>query len=247
MKKGEKELFRLLSRNISSVVALASVLVSLAAFAVFMVMMVMAAFEIGIGFQFSGKILSDGFDDIAADSADNLDSMFRKRRLRASADSAAEKDVHIAFFEESGKRAVSAVSRRDDLHSADESVLNLEDCKGRGVPEMLEDFFVFTCCRDDHFAFSCFMSLIRVVAPAAATACRFVQAAIFRRRFEISVRNHNIHAGNQCGNDFAASGVEQALDRAARNPHPDGCFSLFHLFQIDEMSAGTQNAPVKGT
>ena len=79
MKKGEKELFRLLSRNISSVVALASVLVSLAAFAVFMVMMVMAAFEIGIGFQFSGKILSDGFDDIAADSADNLDSMFRKR------------------------------------------------------------------------------------------------------------------------------------------------------------------------
>ena len=83
MKKGGKELFRLLSRNISSVVALASVLVSVAAFAVFMVMMVMAAFEIGIGFQFSGKILSDGFDDIAADSADNLDSVFRKRRLRA--------------------------------------------------------------------------------------------------------------------------------------------------------------------
>ena len=109
--------------------ALASVLVSVAAFAVFMIMMVMAAFEIGIGFQFSGKILSDGFDDIAADSADTLDSVFRKRRLRASADSAAEKDVHIAFFEESGKRAVSAVSRRDDLHSADESVLNLEDCR----------------------------------------------------------------------------------------------------------------------
>ena len=74
-----------------------------------------------------------------------------KRPRDFAADSAAEKDVHIAFFEESGKRAVSAVSRRDDLHSADESVLNLEDCKGRGVPEMLEDFFVFTCCRDDHF------------------------------------------------------------------------------------------------
>ena len=78
--------------------------------------MVVIAAEVRIGFQFSFEIVSDGFDDIAGDPSDELDSRFRECLLRTAADTAAEKKIHLAFGEKSRECPVSGISGRDLLH-----------------------------------------------------------------------------------------------------------------------------------
>ena len=121
----------------------------------FAVVMV-TALEIWIYLKFAFQKSGDDFIHIACRTADQLDPGFRQRHLRSSSDAAADQQIHATFLQQPRQCSMSGLTAGQSPLRNYLALFDREDRKFRRVPEMLEDFVVFTCDRDFHGISSCF-------------------------------------------------------------------------------------------
>lgn len=118
-------------------------------------MVVVTALEIGDYLKFALQKSVDDLIHIACRAADQLDPGFRQRHLRSSSDAAADQQIHAAFLQQPRQCSVSGLTAGQNPLRNDLAIFDREDRKFRRMPEMLEDFVVFTCDRDFHGISSC--------------------------------------------------------------------------------------------
>ena len=115
-------------------------------FAVIMV----SAEESLAGNKASGQIRTDSIFDRSLGSADDLDAVLRQSVDRAAADASADQHVDLFAGKQSGKRAMSGISARNDGGRDDLPALAIVDGELRGMSEMLKDESIFTGNGDFH-------------------------------------------------------------------------------------------------
>ncbi len=114
------------------------------------VFMVMTA-EVAASIQSSRNKSLYEVIDVSGSAADDFDADLVQSHLRTAADPAADQHFDSERVEDSGQCAMTVFSGRDHAGTKQFIALGLIDGEFRGVPEVLEDFSVFTCDCDDHF------------------------------------------------------------------------------------------------
>ena len=115
----------------------------------FAVVMVSAE-ESFAGNEASGQIRTDGIFDRSLGSTDDLNAVLCQSIDRAAADASADQHVDLFAGKQSGKRAMSGISARNDGGRDDLPALAIVDGELRSVSEMLKDESIFTGNGDFH-------------------------------------------------------------------------------------------------
>ena len=115
----------------------------------FAVVMVSAE-ESFTGDKVSVQIRTDGIFDRPLGSADDLDAVLGQGVDRAAADASADQHVDLFAGKQSGKRAMSGISARNDGGRDDLPALTIVDGELRCMSEMLKDESIFTGNGDFH-------------------------------------------------------------------------------------------------
>ena len=113
------------------------------------------------GNKASGQIRTDSIFDRSLGSSDDLNAVLRQSVDRAAADAAADQYVDLFAGKQSGKRAMSGISARNDGGRDDLPALAIVDGELRSMSEMLKDKSIFTGNGDFHVGSFLFVGNVR--------------------------------------------------------------------------------------
>jgi hypothetical protein len=113
---------------------------------------VMIAVEISFDLQRTVDKGFGNFADIAGSSADHLDTDIAERIDRASADTAANKDVHLGKRKQRSQCTMSGITAGQHFFRSYLTVSSFKNRKSRRMTEVLKYLIIFTSDRYFHFS-----------------------------------------------------------------------------------------------
>ena len=189
----------------------------------YLFVVVVVALRRGVVFEFAGEKTLHRFVDGAADAGDELYARRREDVLRAAADAAADEQADAVLVQEAAERGMAAAFRVDYLPRRHRAVLDLIEREVARMSKMLENLSVIFRYRyysAFHDRFHPFPESLAALADKGAAPASGHAAAPLPGDLIIAAVDEDALARAERFRDLGVRGIDDALQRAARNAHP---------------------------